>query len=414
MTQPGSLVGTMSKRSVSLIAVLAVGLVPPVTDAHAATAGATQPAPAIAWQACPAHSDDVLRARGVTDDHIPRFRSLMARTECGTVSVPLDYRRPTGHRISIAVTRLKALDQAHRLGSIAVNPGGPGGSGYLMPLDALTANAESAALNQRYDLIGLDPRGVGYSTKVNCPDPEQGTKPPPGPLTEDVARQIYDRGVRDNEACGRSAPRFLEQLTTANVAQDFEQVRIALHERKLSFLGVSWGTWLGAVYRTAFPDSAGRMFLDSVAIPRFRMDAFDDGRATATERNFFRMAAWVAKRNDTYGFGTSRAQVESAILALRRAYDANPRRFTDLAVAADGRLIAILASQESPAWPMVTEALKELQNATGPTAPPTVREIFGQGSTEPLPADAPEEFNSTMNQAAFCNEDPSRLDFSAA
>jgi hypothetical protein len=152
------------------------------------------------------------------------------------------------------------------------------------------------------------------------------------------------------------------------------------------------------------------MFLDSVAIPRFRMDAFDDGRAAATERNFSRMATWVAQRHATYGFGTSHAHVESAILALRRRYDANPRRFTDLAVAADGRLIAILASQESPAWPTVTRALKELQGATSPAAPPTVKEIFGQGAAEPPPADAPEEFNATMNQAAFCNEDPSRLD----
>jgi pimeloyl-ACP methyl ester carboxylesterase len=415
MTQPRSPFGAaVRRRAVPLGAVLAVALGALVAGVPTAMAGARHSERTIGWHACPAYSDDALRARGLSDEQLPKFRDLLARTECGTVTVPLDYQRPKGRRITVAFTRLKAVDQSRRLGSVAVNPGGPGGSGYLMPLDALVTNAESAALNQRYDLIGFDPRGVGYSSKVNCPEPETGVKKPPGPLTEDVARQMHERQVRDNQACGRFDPSFLGEITTENVARDLDQVRMALHERKLNFLGVSWGTWLGAVYRTIFPNSVGRMFLDSVAIPVFRMDAFEDGRAAAAERNFSRLAAWVAQHHDTYGFGTSREQVESAVLAMRRSYDANPVRFTDLPIAADGWMIAVLASQDSPIWPTVTQALKELRNHTDTAAPPTVKAIFGGGPAQASSAEAPEEFNPTMHHAAFCNEDPSRLDFSAA
>jgi hypothetical protein len=83
------------------------------------------------------------------------FRAAMARTDCGTLNVPLDYARPRVRWITIAVTRLKAIDQAHRLGSIAVNPGGPGGSGYLMPFSLSEPHSAAARLNERYDLIGI-------------------------------------------------------------------------------------------------------------------------------------------------------------------------------------------------------------------------------------------------------------------
>lgn len=333
--------------------------------------------------------------------------------ECGTVSVPLDYRKPRGRQITIAITRLKAVDQVHRLGSLALNPGGPGGSGYLMPVEIIMMSETNARLNDRYDLIGFDPRGVGYSTKVNCSHP--GGKPPaPGPLTKEAARRVYDSEVDHNGACGRSDPGFLGGLTTVTMARDLDRVRIALGERKLDFFGVSWGTWLGAVYRSTFPGSVGRMFLDSVALPRFRLDDFENGRTAASERNFSRMAAWIAQRHGTYGFGTTPAQVRTAILALRRAYDETPRRYTDLAMAADGAMVAMLAIQPSPEWPRAGKALKELRDATGTTAPPTIKEIFGGGPQEPPPSDAPERINPTAGQAVFCNEDPSRLGFSAA
>jgi hypothetical protein len=122
-------------------AVAAVGLAALVAGAPTAAAG--PPAAAIRWQLCPTYSDDALRVQGIRPERMPEYRALLARLECGTVSVPLDYHHRQGRQISVAVTRLPATDQAHRLGSIALNPGGPGGSGYLMPITASLAKALS-------------------------------------------------------------------------------------------------------------------------------------------------------------------------------------------------------------------------------------------------------------------------------
>jgi pimeloyl-ACP methyl ester carboxylesterase len=409
---------TAGRRAAVAVIVTGLGLTALVAGSPAATA-AERPQSTVAWKPCPTYSDEALRVM-VPPDRLDQFKKLLARQECGTVSVPLDYSKPHGRQITVALTRLKAADQAHRLGSLALNPGGPGGSGYLLPVQLLTMG-DGAGLNERYDLIGFDPRGVGYSTKMDCPPTAGDSGPRPvGPLTREAAQRRYDVQVQANAACGRSDPAFLGQLTTVNVARDLDRIRSGLRERKLNFLGISWGTWLGVVYRSSFPANVGRMFLDSVAIPRFSVVAFEDGRAAAAERNARRMAAWIAERHDVYGFGTTPKQVRDAIIALRADYDADPRQFTDLDMPLDGSIIALSASQDATVWPLASQVMKELRDATGPTAPPTVKEVIGEpeGPSEPPPAeppaDVPERNNRTMNRAAFCNEDPSRLGFDAA
>ncbi|RKN37541.1 alpha/beta fold hydrolase [Streptomyces hoynatensis] len=129
-------------------------------------------------------------------------------------------------------------------------------------------------------------------------------------------------------------------MTTGNVARDLDRVRSALGERRISFLDISWGTWLGAVYRSEFPDRVERMFLDSVASPEFTLAAFDDGRADAAESRFARPAAWIASHDEAYGLGTSAAEVRAAVLGPIGAYDANPVRYTDLGRPVDGAVVA--------------------------------------------------------------------------
>jgi pimeloyl-ACP methyl ester carboxylesterase len=371
----------------------------------------------VIWQACPPYSDDTLRALfGGDTERIAQFKQLWVHTECGTVSVPLDYANPRGRHLTIALTRLKAVDQAHRLGSLAFNPGGPGGSGYLMPFQVIMQSATDRRLNDRYDLIGFDPRGIGYSTKVDCPrTPPNGSRSV-GPVTEAMARQAYADELRDNQACSTSDPEFMRGLSTANVARDLDQIRAALHERKISFLGVSWGTWLGVVYRNLFPGKVDRMWLDSTAIPKFRLDVFVQLRAAATERDFTRMADWIAQHNDTYGFGTTGAQVTAALARLEQSYDASPRQFTDLPAPLDGTVVGISAAQPSPIWPLAAQVLTELRDATGPAAPPTVKQVLGgdRPNPGPPPADAPQLFNQTMSRAAICNEDTGPRDFDSA
>ncbi|MEQ4718891.1 alpha/beta fold hydrolase [Nonomuraea sp. B19D2] len=385
---------------------LTAGLLAAPAPAYAAGAAER---PAITWQDCPSYSDDVLRWMGLDDKRLPEFRRLLGRTECGTLTVPQNYADPRGKQITIALTRLKATDREHRLGSLAVNPGGPGGSGYLMPLDLTMTDAR---LNARYDLIGFDPRGVGYSTKAKCSGGRPGPTPP-GPVSKELARQVYDQTVKDNQACGQSDPGFIGQLTTANVARDIDRIRFALGEPKISFLGVSWGTWLGTVLRSLFPAKVHRMWLDSVALPVPKMDVFTEVRARAADRDFQRMAKWIAERDDVYGFGSTKSQVVSALTDLRKAYDAKPVTFTDIDLTVDGRMIAEAAGQPSPVWPEVAQVLKELVGATGPTAPPTIRKLFGDRPPPP-PAGVPERGNGTARVAFFCNEDQGARTFDSA
>ncbi len=397
--------------AISLAATAAAA--PPATSAVAQAATAPSYPPAtVRWHACPQYSGAVLSYLGFPSQVQADFLKLWARTQCGTVQVPLDYSDPGGRTITIAVTLLKATDQAHRLGSLLVNPGGPGTSGYLMPDQLAMPGSSSAGLSQHYDLIGFDPRGVGYSTQADCPGLSQGGQTTPGPLTEAEARQAYDIQAAANRACATSDPALLSQLTTANVARDVNEIRIALHQPKISFFGVSWGTALGAYYRTLFPSTVSKMWLDSVMGPDFRFDQYTNADAAATGQDFTRFAAWIAARGGTYGFGTTAAQVKAALVRLEHTYNAHPRKFTGLPVV-DGSVIAETSAQPSPLWPRAAEVLKELRDAKGTTAPPAVQQLLGS-TPPPVPAGAPQTRSQTMGQAVTCNEDAGNRDFGSS
>ena len=382
----------------------------------------------IRWKACPKYSETTFKFL-IGPDRLKEFKALWRRTQCGTVRVPLDYARPHGRKITVAFTRLRATDRAHRLGSLAVNPGGPGGSGYLMPLHMITSrNRIGAKLNVRYDLVGFDPRGVGYSSKVNCPDAPPEVQNP-GPLSEADARMLYANRAKANQACVRTKSAFLRQLTTSNVARDLDRIRVGLHEKRISFLGVSWGTLLGAVYRSLFPSHVQRMWLDSPAAPYVRLDAYEDGRARAMAEDFARFTAWLAARNATFGFGATAEDVMAALTRLREELDANPRVYTDLPqTPIDGNLVAQAAGGFTLSWPLAGPLLKALRDApSGTKAPAPVRLAFGgmsggegpsggpggTGGPRP-PADLPEDMNPTMHEAALCNDDSGRRDFDSA
>ncbi|MFF0723695.1 alpha/beta fold hydrolase [Streptomyces sp. NPDC004134] len=374
-------------------------------------------APAVNWRPCPEYSDSVLDYLRIRKEDRGKFRDLWARTECGTVDVPLDYRRPDGEHITVALTRLKARDQGHRLGSLATNPGGPGGSGYLMPAMLSLDSPTVAELGDRYDLIGFDPRGIGYSTSWDCPQTGPGgpTVPDTQPLTKAEVRQVYDEEAERNAACSSASPPFLSGLTTANAARDLDLIRRALGERRMSYYGASWGTQLGAVYRSMFPATIGRMWLDSVVSPRAYDLAyrFDDAAKTQ-ERLFDLFAQWLAERDGTYGLGTTAADVRAKVLAMREAADADPWRFTDVDGALGGGFIAFLASATNFDYPQAAGILRVLTTAVnGGPAPQAVKDVIGgpDGAPPEPPAGAPVDFDSTASRAYLCNEDTSSREF---
>lgn len=167
--------------------------------------------------------------------------------QCGTITVPMDYARPDGESIIVALTRLPALDDTARIGSIVLNPGGPGGSGLVIAWSEGEGFPDE--IRQRFDIVGFDPRGVGDSTAVRCPE------------GFDVAEEY------DLQPCIDLTGELLSYLGTPSVARDLEMIRKAVQDEQLTYLGYSYGTALGAVYAGMFPDRVRALVLDGAIDP---------------------------------------------------------------------------------------------------------------------------------------------------
>lgn len=186
-----------------------------------------------------------------------------------TVTVPLDWDEPAGSTIEIAVARHRAEGAAQ--GSLLMNPGGPGGSGYdfvaysaayIVTPDVLAA----------YDIIGFDPRGVGQSTPIQCYDDQQKDELLYGTFDADYGTQAWIDELTVAEvgwidACVENTGDLLGNLDAASVARDMDVMRAVLGDEKLTYLGYSYGTYLGAVYAQLFPEKVGRMVLDGAVDP---------------------------------------------------------------------------------------------------------------------------------------------------
>jgi pimeloyl-ACP methyl ester carboxylesterase len=209
-------------------------------------AAAADTVPDISWQAC--------------DD------PSQSGFECATAKVPLDYRDPKSPTIDLALVRHPATDPARRIGTLFLNPGGPSGSGT----ESLPAWLDlfPEALRARFDLISWDPRGIGQSTSVQCFDsPEEGLSFLADLLTGfPVGRaeaNTWIRGyARFGELCAERNGELLEYVSTADTARDLDLLRQAVGEPQLNFLGLSYGTFLGATYANLFPDSVRALVLD--------------------------------------------------------------------------------------------------------------------------------------------------------
>jgi pimeloyl-ACP methyl ester carboxylesterase len=187
---------------------------------------------------------------------------------CAQIEVPLDYAHPEANSISLALLKVPAEDPDQRVGSLVVNPGGPGGSGieYAARADL----AFGAELRRVYDIVGFDPRGVGESTPVDCvADPELDTfvASDPDPDTpaerEATARMLAELG----QGCVEHSGDLAAHVSTEEVARDLDIIRAVLGDRTLSYFGASYGTFLGATYADLFPERVGRMVLDGALDP---------------------------------------------------------------------------------------------------------------------------------------------------
>ena len=188
--------------------------------------------------------------------------------DCGELEVPLDYAQPDGETITLEVLRVRARDKDRRVGSLVVNPGGPGSSGVDYAANA--AAYFGPEIQRAFDIVGFDPRGVGRSTPLECVsdarlDTLVAADPDPDTAAE-VARS--DRLVRRlGQGCVDETGALAAHMSTAEAARDIDVLRAALGDARLSYFGASYGTFLGATYADQFPDRVGRMVLDGALDP---------------------------------------------------------------------------------------------------------------------------------------------------
>ncbi len=291
------------RKSLSIIAVTAAAAALVVPGVSLATPA---PATTVKWVECPAD----VAAPGV---------------ECGTLQVPLDYQEPRGRKIELMISRLASQNPEKRRGVLLTNPGGPS-EGLTFPADLRRGGLPQDVLDA-YDVIGIDPRGIGRSTPTTCDlNDEQmyaGSVPPYAVTPADVRKRADETKEIARQCAASSTSYLLPHNTTANIARDLDRIRAALGERKASFLGYSYGTYLGAVYTTLFPRTTDRVVLDS----NLGAGGWDveGGRmfARGVEDTFPDFAKWAAARPEL-GLGGTPEQVRAKYFDIAGRLDETP------------------------------------------------------------------------------------------
>ncbi|MFC0041176.1 alpha/beta hydrolase [Actinomadura rayongensis] len=292
---------------ITAAAAVAVGGTAAVATA-AAPAGAPVQAGKVAWSACPT---DV--TGGV----------YLKNAECGQVTVPLDYRKPNGKKISVAVSRVKHTAKDYQ-GVLLGNPGGPGGSGlYLSGGLAAWLPPDVAA---KYDIIGFDPRGVESSKPaLSCvPNYSDPVRPDYVPSSVKDEKVWLARSKKYADACAKKYGWLLPYMRTTDAAKDIDSIRVALGAKQISYYGFSYGTYLGSTYATLFPTHVKRMVLDGNVDTREVWYKGQLSQNVAFERNMKLWWGWVAKYDSLYHLGASEKAVEKKYYAIRAAAKKSP------------------------------------------------------------------------------------------
>ncbi|KAL3434156.1 TAP-like protein-domain-containing protein [Aspergillus tetrazonus] len=215
----------------------------------------------ITWKNCTVANFPGLANLGV-DSYIDQFGNA-SHLDCGELQVPLDWSRPHGENITLGMARYRATLPGKRLGSIIYNPGGPGGPGSISALaQAVGIPYYTNGTKDYYDVIGLDPRGIGLSTRVKCDPDLYNNRVSLFPTTEEEFHELVEKNRALGESCRNLTGELFYHVDTTSAARDLEAVRIALGEEKLNWIGLSYGTQLGGAYAELYPENVGRMVLD--------------------------------------------------------------------------------------------------------------------------------------------------------
>ena len=287
--------------------------------------------------------------------------------QSGTLVVPIDYSQPDTGNITLFMVRHLATDPSKRIGTLLINPGGPGvgGSDYAAAADQLY----SPTLLSHFDILGWDPRGTGQSTPaIDCIDDYDRFYASPDITPDDDAerQQIVDLAEEFQNGCVTKTGDVLPFVGTNNSARDMDAIRRALGEATITYFGFSYGSELGATWATLFPDTVRAAVLDGAANPNA---SFTDGALAQTTGFEDALTRFLAdcSADDTCAFH-SNGDAEGAFDALMTSLDERPmpsergRPDVNLTVAVQASAVAMYDEQ---LWPTLAEALADARDGDG-------------------------------------------------
>ncbi|MFC8101961.1 alpha/beta hydrolase [Streptomyces sp. NPDC057363] len=368
---------TIRNAAIVGVSTALLGITAPVTATASATAGPSKP---LTWTDC--------EGGGTVDP----------RQQCATLQVPMDYADPAGPLIDIAVSRIPAENPDARRGALFLIAGGPGGSSLNDP--SKKGQKLPQEVRDTHDLIGFAPRGLAPSTAVDC-GLEYGDlatsklRPWPAPDGSVDGNMVTARRMAD--ACARSGGELMRHLSTANEARDIDRLRAALGERKISAWGVSYGTYVGAVYAQLFPHRTDRVVLDSVDDPDpTRVSrAWLAGHEQGVEDVFPHFAAWASKPGNPDRIAREAADVRPMFLRLAARLDREPIPWPG-------------ANPEELNGNVLRQTM--LDSFASPSRYPTLAKLMvaaRQGTVPPAPAGPPEavlQNVTAVGAGVLCND----------
>ncbi|MCA2216133.1 alpha/beta hydrolase [Wangella sp. NEAU-J3] len=324
---------------------------PGVTGSNAPAVPGTQPG----WRPCPEVPRDLVGQGAATMTY-----------ECASVAVPRNWASPQGETYDVALIRIRSRTQQNRIGSLVLNPGGPGASGidtavYLSYGERL--GGLPTAITNRFDIVGFDPRGVGRSAPVECigdADHDRSFAFTPDPDTQAEFDELVTLNRKTADDCGRKYGDQLVNFSTEQAARDMDAIRAAVGDAKLTYLGYSYGTLLGATYAQLYPKNVRALVLDGAIDPRQDLIAGSEAQAKGFERAFTNFTNWCGR---TPARCPIAPDARGAVTDALAKAEASPVRGSDGRSATAGWIFVAVVSSlyTETGWAALAKAVDNLQ-----------------------------------------------------
>ncbi|TWG25189.1 alpha/beta hydrolase [Actinoplanes teichomyceticus] len=346
----------MATGGCTLPAFAPAGADQPATPGDGTPASGSAPGTAAQWSPCP----------DVPEKLIGRGAPGMSY-DCATVAVPRDWAEPdSGQTYDIALIRVRSAGQKNRIGSLLLNPGGPGGSGvdlavYLSFGPGLGGLPKE--ITDRFDVVGFDPRGVSRSSPVKCisdTDQDATFAADPDPVSQAEFDEVVALNRKVADTCGQKYGEQLPHFSTEQAARDMDALRAAVGDSKLTYLGFSYGTLLGATYAQLFPRNVRALVLDGAVDPTESYVQGSESQAKGFERAFSNFTRWCKANAAKCPIS---ADPRGAVTGAMAKAESSPVRYRDGRQATAGWIFVGLISSlyTETGWTSLAEAIDDLQ-----------------------------------------------------